>query len=143
MPSIAGMLSSIGPLWSRPELRPSRVRGESASCVGDAKTNRAGRRTMALGKIGCETIRFRVEHEIYIALAIKRRVFRAVSCHLFKPHHLNKVPSFSGSGCANSTNSNPSVPSDLVRADLWLYCACDASHLLTLSNFTGVGSFYA
>ncbi len=75
MPSIAGMLSSIGPTCVSHRLRAQRQRAlEGVPRVDDAERHRAGATGRALRERRGEGVRLGVDDEVDVALAVERHV---------------------------------------------------------------------
>ena len=75
MPSIAGMLSSIGPTRVSTGLAPEADRAlEGVPGIGDAERHGAGAGAMLLGEAAGEAVGLGVDDEVDVALAVERHI---------------------------------------------------------------------
>ena len=112
MPTIAGMLSSIGPDAAAMRLRAERHGAlECRGRVPHAERHGAHGRPMRLRELLGERIRLGIDDEVDVALGMQRDVLAAMTGdHRESPAARTGCAAAAGSGAVYSTNSKPSVP---------------------------------
>ena len=92
MPSIAGMLSSIGPTRVSTGLAPRLTRTlEGRAGIGDAERHGAGAGAVLLGEAAGEAVGLGIDDEVDVALPVERHVPGTVLGDRREAHGLEQV----------------------------------------------------